>query len=411
MDKASTILIIDDAWDSLLLLTETLTAGGFNARPADSAELALASFKANCPDLILLDIRMPQVDGFEVCRRLKARQETRDIPVIMLTAVNDVEDKIKSFRMGAVDYITKPFQPEELLARVKTHLKISRLSAELAQKARELEEANSTLLIDIARRRQAEAEKQMMAERLQRAEKMEAIGNLAGGVAHELNNMLGVLLGYAEVLLQNTNKIDPRRQWTEKIITSGERAAALVQDLLIMARRGVVLKETNHLNQIVATQLLTSEFQELFSASPHVTVNTEFDRNLRDISVSAIHIGRALANLINNALQATQDVGSVTIRTEGRCLASPLMGYEAVPAGEYAVLSVSDTGKGIPPEDMQHLFEPFYNRKVMKKAAPGLGLAVIWGALKEHDGYIDVTSEPGQGTTFSLYIPVEPVDR
>lgn len=259
---------------------------------------------------------------------------------------------------------------------------------------------------DISASKRAEEEKRSIEERLSRMEKMEAIGTLAGGVAHDLNNMLGVLIGNAEIIKLDLEKTDPLYNRVEGIMTSGQQAAMLVQDLLTMARRGVVLREPASLNKILEDQIKSSEVRNLLSSYPDANIETQYDRDLLDINASAIHIERVITNLIANALRAMGGRGALTIRTENRYLEGTLMGYEAVPKGEYAVLSVSDTGMGIPPEHMRNLFDPFYMRKVLKRGGTGLGLSVIWGAMKDHDGYIDVTSELGQGTTFSLYFPV-----
>jgi PAS domain S-box-containing protein len=262
------------------------------------------------------------------------------------------------------------------------------------------------LASDITELKRAEEEQRNLMERLQRAEKMEAIGTLAGGVAHDLNNLLGVLMGNAELLNLGMSKMDPKRDLLRTVISSAEQAAAEVQDLLTMARRGVVIKEQLSLNRIVADQLKTPEVRNTISSHPHVSIETHYDQGRLDIIASAVQIERALTNVISNALNAIPVEGKITIRTENRYLGQPLMAYEKVPKGEYAVLIVSDTGCGIPPDHMEHLFEPFYMRKALKQGGTGLGLAVIWGALKEHDGYIDVSSEPGAGTTFTLYFPV-----
>ena len=259
---------------------------------------------------------------------------------------------------------------------------------------------------DITERKMAEVEKRSLEERLQRAEKMEAIGTLAGGVAHDLNNMLGVLIGNAEILLEDLKKTDPLHKLAEEIMSSGERAAAEVQNLLTMARRGVILREPANLNRIVAGLLKTPEIRKMLSAHPQVIIETQYERDLLNINASTSHIERALTNLISNALRALPEKGKITIRTENRYLDRPLKGYEEVPKGEYAVLSLSDTGIGILPEHMKHLFEPFYMRKVLKQGSTGLGLSVIWGVLKDHDGYVDVTSKPGKGTTFTFYFSV-----
>jgi two-component system, cell cycle sensor histidine kinase and response regulator CckA len=265
---------------------------------------------------------------------------------------------------------------------------------------------NMIVVEDITERKIAEEEKRSLEERLQRAEKMEAIGTLAGGVAHDLNNMLGVLIGNAEMLIEDLEKTDPLHRLAVEIMSSGERAAAEIQNLLTMARRGVILKEPANLNRIVAGLLKAPEIRKMLSAHPDVTIETQYDRDLLNINASAIHIERALTNLISNALRVLPENGKITIRTENRYLDRPLKGYEEVPKGEYAVLSVSDTGIGILPEHMKHLFEPFYMRKVLKHGGTGLGLSVIWGVVKDHDGYADVTSKPGKGTTFTFYFSV-----
>ncbi|MCG6537389.1 MAG: ATP-binding protein, partial [Syntrophales bacterium LBB04] len=218
--------------------------------------------------------------------------------------------------------------------------------------------------------------------------------------------MLGPLIGYADLIKGEMKKTDPLYAMVEEIMTSGQRAATVVQDLLTMARRGVVLKELANLNKIVADQLKSSEIRNMLDSNPYATIKTKYDRDLLDINASSIHIERTLTNLISNSLRAMKGDGTITVTTENRYLENPLSGYEVVPKGEYAVLSVSDTGMGIFPEYTKNLFEPFYMRKVLKKGGSGLGLSVIWGAVKDHGGYIDVTSVLGQGTTFSLYFPV-----
>jgi putative two-component system response regulator len=168
MIHEGTILVIEDNHDSLKLITNILVAEGYQVRPADSGELALASVEAMPPELILLDVLMPGMDGFEVLRRLKAREETSDIPVIILSAITEVEQRVQGLNLGAVDFISKPFQPDELLARVRTHMELFRLRVQLAQQATDLRLANEQLQSDIAKRKQVEEALQESHAKLER---------------------------------------------------------------------------------------------------------------------------------------------------------------------------------------------------------------------------------------------------
>jgi two-component system cell cycle sensor histidine kinase/response regulator CckA len=243
-------------------------------------------------------------------------------------------------------------------------------------------------------------------ERLQRAEKMEALGTLAGGVAHDLNNVLGVVVGYAELLLMNADKTSPIRPQLVNIMNGGQRAAAIVDDLLTLARRGVSGREVLNLNNIIADCQQSPEFEKLYTYHPSVKIKTDLDPDLLNISCSSVHLGKTLFNLVSNANEAMPKGGNVTIRTTNQYLDKPIQGYDQIREGDYVVLSVSDTGEGISANDLKRIFEPFYTKKVMGRSGTGLGLAVVWGTVKDHQGYINVQSEEGKGSVFTLYFPV-----
>ncbi|MCX7982306.1 MAG: PAS domain S-box protein [Syntrophales bacterium] len=264
---------------------------------------------------------------------------------------------------------------------------------------------------NIADLKRLEEEKRVLEERLHRGEKMEALGLLAGGVAHDLNNILGILVGYSELLLMKLNESDQLRDHVQNILKAGERAAAIVQDLLTMARRGLVVQEVTNLNHIITEQLKTPEMQRLLALNPHIQLQTDFDPDLLNIVGSPIHLAKSFTNLLMNAIEAMPEGGTVTIKTANCYLDRPVHGYDSIEKGEYVLLSVSDTGEGIPQEDLSRIFEPFYTKKVMGRSGSGLGLAVVWGTVKDHRGYIDVESTPGRGTTFYVYIPAsrEPI--
>jgi PAS domain S-box-containing protein len=259
---------------------------------------------------------------------------------------------------------------------------------------------------DITLHKQADDEKRSLEERLNRAEKMEALGQLAGGVAHDLNNVLGVLTGYSELLLMEVPEGQRARNYVEKILNSTEKGAAIIQDLLTLARRGVTVSEVINLNSVVSGFLKTPVIEKIKDYHPRITFKMECDKNLLNVKGSPVHLEKTLMNLVSNAAESISAKGEVTIRTESRYLDKPISGYDKVKEGDYAVLTVSDTGMGIPIENREKIFEPFYTKKTMGRSGTGLGLAIVWGTVKDHNGYIDVQSEIDKGTTFSLYFPV-----
>ncbi len=259
---------------------------------------------------------------------------------------------------------------------------------------------------DITERKRAEEEHRKLEIRLQRAEKMEALGTLAGGVAHDLNNVLGIIVGYSEMLLRDMEEVNQGKSHAMKILKGGQRAAAIVQDLLTLARRGVPNTKVLNLNGIVRDCQESAEFMKLSSSQPGVRIETFLEADLLNVSGSPVHLSKSLMNLMSNAVEAMPGGGVLTVRTANCYLDKPISGYDEVREGDYVVLSVSDTGEGIASEDLKRVFEPFYTKKVMGRSGTGLGLAVVWGTVKDHRGYINVESEERKGTTFTLYFPV-----
>jgi signal transduction histidine kinase/CheY-like chemotaxis protein len=298
------------------------------------------------------------------------------------------------------------FEAEEKL--LGTHDELER---KVAEQTRELRENNEQLKEVIQKQKRAEDERNEMEALLRRAEKMEALGLLAGGVAHDLNNVLGVLVGYAELLLLEFPEDSPYREHISNIHLSGQRGAAIVQDLLTMGRRGVAVSEVVNLNSIVSDYLQTPDFRKLKASHPEVHFRTELDPELLDMKGSPVHLSKTVMNLISNALEAISGRGEIVIRTENRCLDTPARGYDEIGAGDYIVLEVSDNGQGISPVDLEKIFEPFYTRKVMGRSGTGLGLTVVWGTVKDHQGHIDVRSAEGKGSDFTLYFPVTREER
>lgn len=246
-------------------------------------------------------------------------------------------------------------------------------------------------------------EQKKLETQLQRAQKMEALGILAGGVAHDLNNVLSGIVTYPELLLMQIPEDSPLRKPIITIMNSGKKAAAIVKDLLTLARREIVTEKVVNLNEIISQHLKSPEHEKLKSFHPRVEVETSLESDLFNISGSPVHLSIVVMNLVSNAAEAMPDGGKIFLSTENRYIDRPINGYDNIEEGDYVVLAVSDTGIGISSEDIKRIFEPFYTKKVMGKGGTGLGMAVVWSRVKDYKGYIDVQSIEGKGTTFTLY--------
>jgi PAS domain S-box-containing protein len=258
---------------------------------------------------------------------------------------------------------------------------------------------------DITDRIREEAALRDSEEKLIRLKKMESLGLLAGGVAHDLNNVLSGIVGYPELILRNLPEDSRLRKPIETMQESGQKAVAIVQDLLTVARGVAINKTPVNLNDIVTAYLKSPEHKKLLLYHPNVTIKEHLAKDLLNINGSPVHLSKIVMNLISNACEAIKDTGDIVISTTNRYLDRPLKAYEDVNAGEYAVLTVEDDGPGISPEDLKRIFEPFFTKKVMGRSGTGLGLTVVWNGMQDHEGYIDVTSGKG-GTKFELYFPV-----
>jgi two-component system cell cycle sensor histidine kinase/response regulator CckA len=260
-------------------------------------------------------------------------------------------------------------------------------------------------IVDITQRKQAENALRMSEEKLVRSNKMESLGLLAGGVAHDLNNILSGIVSYPELILLDLPEDSKLRKPIKTIKESGHRAAAVVQDLLTVARGVAITREPLNLNDQITDYLHSPEFNKLKHFHPKVTIKTHLDTDLFNISGSPVHISKIVMNLVSNAAEAVEGSGNVTLSTMNRYMDRPLRGYDDVKIGEYVVLSVSDDGSGISADDLERIFDPFYTKKFMGRSGTGLGLAVVWNIMLDHKGYIDVITG-GDGTAFELYFPI-----
>ncbi|MBU2431586.1 MAG: response regulator, partial [Proteobacteria bacterium] len=242
-------------------------------------------------------------------------------------------------------------------------------------------------------------------KQLARAQRMEAIGRLAGGVAHDLNNILSGIVNYPDLIMMDLPEDSPIIPSLKVIQKSGQRAAAVVHDLLTLARRGVTNNESLDLNTVIYQYLESPECLKLKTDFPDIQIRSRISSRPMTIEGSPVHLMKTLMNLVNNSAEAIKTKGQISICTHHACLDSPLRGYSSVREGEYVVLTVTDNGIGILEENIDKIFEPFYTNKKMGRSGTGLGMSVVWGTVKDHNGYIDISSKPFEQTTVTIYLP------
>jgi PAS domain S-box-containing protein len=257
---------------------------------------------------------------------------------------------------------------------------------------------------DVTKTQEAELERTALEAKLHRAQKMEAIGLLAGGVAHDLNNILSGIVSYPELILMQLDENSKLRKSVLAIQSSGQRAAAVVADLLTVARGVSSERRICHLNHLVEEYLASPEYQMLRSLHPGVECIVQLAADLWPLSCSPIHLKKSLMNLVTNGVEAIARTGRITIRTNNTDLDPATALTAGIASGKYVIMEVADSGSGIAATDIDHIFEPFYTKKVMGRSGTGLGLAVVWNTIQDHRGGITVTSG-NQGTVFTLYFP------
>jgi two-component system, cell cycle sensor histidine kinase and response regulator CckA len=262
------------------------------------------------------------------------------------------------------------------------------------------------IIIDLTEKKRADKEQQEIEAKLKRAEKMETLGIMAGGVAHDLNNILSGIVSYPELLLLQLPPDSTLKKPLLTMQTSGKKAAAIVQDLLTLTRRGVVNESPVNLNGIIEEYLQSPEYQKLMSFHPGVQMKVDLGKDLLRILGSPVHLTKTVMNLVSNAAEAMPNGGIISLCTRNQYLDRPLKGYDDIATGDYVVFSVSDNGIGISENDKNRIFEPFFTKKVMGRSGTGLGMSVVWGTVKDHKGYINVESAEGRGTVISLFFPI-----
>ncbi len=260
-------------------------------------------------------------------------------------------------------------------------------------------------LTDVTNRNKREKTLRESMETKARSKKMESLGLLAGGVAHDLNNILSGIVSLPQLILLDLPKDDKNREPIKIISESGQKATAIVQDLLTVARGVAIAKEPLNINSVIQNYLNSPDFKHVQGHHPSISIDTSLAENIFNIIGSRVHIRKLLMNLVPNGYEAIENTGRVLISTVNSYIDIPIHGYDDIEKGEYVILSVADQGKGISEEDIERIFEPFYSNKMMGRSGTGLGLAVVWNVVHDHSGYINVLSS-SEGTTFNIYFPI-----
>ena len=265
---------------------------------------------------------------------------------------------------------------------------------------------NEQLKNEIAERNRTEEERKELQAKLERARRMESLGVLAGGVAHDLNNLLGPLVLYPQLMLEKFTLESQCVNYINKMEATAKRAAGVVQDLLTIARRERYEMTQVDINEVISTYLQSPEMEILQSENRAVNIITNIDATIPKINGSAGHLYKVFMNLVMNSFDALVDGGEISLTTECKHLTELNNGFNQIDEGDYNVITVTDNGPGIPEENLNRIFEPFFSNKNLGRSGSGLGLAIVYGIVKDHNGYIDVISKVNEGTTFILYIPI-----
>ncbi len=416
-EKKETILLVDDIPANLEILIRVFQRAGYKVRAVTSGPLGIRAAEHDPPDIVLLDVTMPEMDGYETCRRLKQNPLLEGIPVIFISALSETFDKVTAFEAGGVDYITKPIQIEEALARVRTHLALRRYQQLLEQSNRTLQDTIDQL---------KEAQSQLIS-----SEKMASLGVLTAGIAHEINNpisfissssiglsknirfLLDIQQKYDEILRQYDDQrlddlnefkashdFDERltelTQLSDNIIAGSRRISGIVRSLRNFSRLDEAdMKEIDIHENIESTLILLHH-----KISKEIIIKKDYSK-LPLLPCYPAKISQVMMNILSNAIDAVSPKSGAG----EQCEISIRTGDQEINGKKYVFVAISDTGTGIPDEAIKKIFDPFFTTKPVGKGM-GLGLSISNNIIREHGGRIDVESIPAKGTSFTVYLPL-----
>jgi len=380
MCEHANILVVDDTPENLSLLIGILSENGYEVRPASDGEFAIQSAQATPPDVILLDVKMPGIDGYEVCRRLKADEQTRDIPVIFISALSETEDKVRGFEVGGLDYITKPFQAQEILARVQTHLQLYAFQRNLQQ--------------EIIKRQQIEEELRALNQRLRDANASK--DTFFSIIAHDLRNPFTSLIGLTGLLVEEFDSFDSTRIETMlgRVHASAKNLYALLTNLLDWSRlqRGIIefRPDKTYLRHPVehCVEFIrpTAEAKQIHLSS---TISSEIV-----VYADPAMLKTILRNLLSNAVKFTPPGGTIEVSAQTNA--------------RMADISVTDSGMGMSPvmvEQLFHIEHKLHREGTAGEEGTGLGLILCQELIQKHGGMLRVESELGKGSRFIAAFP------
>jgi two-component system, NtrC family, sensor kinase len=436
-----TILVIDDSPTNLEVLYTTLSDAGYEVLIEMDGFGGIEQAKNNPPDLILLDVMMPKLDGFEACRKLQSHPVTKDIPVIFMTALSDTNEKVKGFKMGAVDYITKPFQQEEVIARINVQLKLRRLNIELDQQKQKLEERVEERTAELSK---ALEELKNMQLQLVQTEKISSLGQMVAGVAHEINNPIGFISTnlyhasqyahdlihliqlYREKFPQPGSEIEEIIESVDldhiskdlpKLISSmklgSDRVRGIMQSMRTYSRADGREKKAVDIHEGIETTLMILQHRlKAQTFRPAIHVVKEYG-NLPLVECYPGQLNQVFMNLIANAIDAIDEAvpDSNWESSKGRhltpdtVLLTPLICICTTADKENVTIQIGDNGKGMDLLIRDQIFQAFYTTKPEDKGT-GLGLSISYQIITEkHGGTLECISSPGKGTEFIIQLP------
>ncbi len=423
------ILVVDDTVANLKVMDEILSSAQYNVSAVTSGKRALKQLREQTPALVLLDIQMPEMDGFETCRQIKANPDTANIPIVFITALSDSESIVKGFSLGAVDYITKPFRETELLARVRTQINLYLLTEKLEE-----EVVNRTVELEATLRQLQQSQLQVVQN-----EKMATLGNLVAGVAHEINNPVGFLNGsirngktYTEDLLEHlalyqqhcptpspaiqehAEEIDLEFLTADipKLLNSMEEAThrikAISTSLRTFSRTDIDHKTSANLNEGLDSTLMILKYRlKADGYRPNISIIKEYG-DLPPIDCFPGQLNQVFINILANAIDMFDDVAQKTTFNALEQSPQKITVQTAVSHEEnWIEICIRDNGIGMPESVKERIFDRQFTTKAVGKGT-GLGLAIAHQIVTEkHGGRLTVKTVPGQGTTFIIQIPLQ----